>query len=134
NRKKAGRLGSLGPAEAPLEIIHVDTVGGFQGFGSNKRYLHLAICAFSRYVWATMSRTQKAMDFIGLINKICDISVPKIVVCDRYTGLRAKEFQRFLKKKGITLIYTPADHPQSNGIVERVNATLMERLRCKEYV
>src|SRR5699024_478508 len=43
NRRPKGRMGHLGPAEECMEIVHLDTVGGFSGYSSKKVYLHLAI-------------------------------------------------------------------------------------------
>src|SRR5699024_8060215 len=58
NKCQYGLLGQIGPAEKPYEILHIDTVGGFGRYGSPKKYLHLAIDGFSRFVWALTSKTQ----------------------------------------------------------------------------
>ena len=38
-----------------------------------------------------------------------------------------------MKKNNIKIIFTPKDHPSSNGLVERVNKTLCDRIRQKIY-
>ena len=52
-------------------------------------------------------------------------------MADRYTGIKSKEFIHFLEKQNIEYVFTTTDCPQSNGMVERLNQTLVNRLRCK---
>ena len=124
---KYGTLGRIGPALGPFEIIFIDTVGGLTG-RSPKRYLHLAIDSFSRFVWGCCSRTQRASDFIRLIKKIKEDGCPGLVVADRFSAINSKEFKQYLRGENIEILFTPVDHPQSNGMVERVNQTLIKKI------
>lgn len=128
--QKIGSLGQLGPPQSPFDIIFMDTVGGLSG-KSEKRYLHLAIDSFTRFVWATSSKTQNSGDFIKLVKKIQKINEPKLIVADRYRAINSKEFKQFLYQSNIQILFTPIDHPESNGMVERVNQTLIRKLRSK---
>lgn len=60
-------LSQLGPVEEPFEIVSIDTIGGFKGNKSTKKYLHLAVDHFTRFAYITTSKTQVAKDFINLI-------------------------------------------------------------------
>ncbi|KAJ4980996.1 hypothetical protein NE237_031833 [Protea cynaroides] len=42
----------------------------------------------------------------------------------------SKEFDRFCKDEGIARHHTVRDTPQQNGVAERMNSTLLERVRC----
>ena len=84
----------------------------------------------SRFVWGYASRNQKAHDFIHLVTTICTIRVPKLILTDRYPGIKCKAFESFLDSKGIGVKYIFTQCPHSNGIVERVNQTLINKLRC----
>jgi len=42
----------------------------------------------------------------------------------------SKEFDEYLKKKGIVREKTPPDTPQRNGVAERLNRTLLDKARC----
>jgi transposase InsO family protein len=42
----------------------------------------------------------------------------------------SKKFAQYLKSEGILNETTTAYTPQSNGIVERANLTIMDRVRC----
>ncbi|KAH9409244.1 hypothetical protein TYRP_010245 [Tyrophagus putrescentiae] len=128
---KFGTLGQIGPAREPFEIIHIDTKSGFKGYGSSKDNLHLAIDAFTRFVWAVSSKTKIGIDFINLLNKIIAVQKPKMIVADNYPAIKGKQFQDFLRKHEIAMTFVAVNHPSANGIVERVNRTIVDRLRCK---
>jgi hypothetical protein len=49
---------------------------------------------------------------------------------DRGGEYTSKKFAEYLKSEGILKETTTPNTPQSNGVVERVNRTIMERVRC----
>nr|XP_046919045.1 uncharacterized protein LOC124499206 [Dermatophagoides farinae] len=110
-------------------ISQQDRVGGMGNYGSSKKYLHIAIDSFTRFDWIVTSKTQTGKDFVNLINKVITLRKPKLVVADQYTGIKSTEFRQFLENKDIKLMFTPKNHPESNGMVERVNQTLCARIR-----
>lgn len=129
---KLGHLSQLGPAKAPFEIMSLDTIGGFSGNNSTKKYIHLLVDHFTRYAFATTSSTQKSPDFIRLINlAINGKNKISTILADQYTGINSLEFKNFLKSRNIKLLFTAVDCAFSNGLNERLNQTLVNRLRCK---
>jgi hypothetical protein len=128
-QKALGQLAQLGPATKPGEIIAIDTVGGFSN-KSNHKYLHIAIDAFTRYVWITTSKTQTAKDFVNLIHKVKQNCKVELVLCDLYTGINSGDFKNYLKAENIKNIFTTPDAAQSNGLCERANQTLSNLIRC----
>lgn len=114
----------------PFQIIQIDSVGGLKQRGTNKRYLHLAIDMFSRKVWHITSKSQQTEDFINLINKIIPEKKPAKIRMDNFPALQAHRFKTFLAKKNIQFEYSPPYSPQSMGIVERVNQTLVNQIRA----
>jgi len=129
--KKFGSLSQIGPAKDPFDIISIDTVGGFTGYNSTKQYIHLAIDHLTRYLWTISSKTQSSKDFINLIKSVSNTNKPKLVLADSYTGIKSKEFINYLDKQNIKIMFTTFNCPQSNGMCERVNQTIVTRLRCK---
>lgn len=129
---KYGHLSHLGPAKESFEIMSLDTIGGFSGNNSKKRHIHLLVNHFSRYAYAVTSSTQKAPDFIKLINLALNIK-NKIsnLLADQYAGINSNSFKRFLQQKNICLLFTAVDCAFSNGLNERLNQTLVNRPRCK---
>ena len=128
---KYGLMSYLGPATKPFEIVSIDTIGGFGGSRSTKKYLHLLVDHFTRYAYIVTSKTQSAKDFIKLINNVLNCNEIGMVLTDQYPGINSKEFKTFLQERSITLIFTAVNSPFSNGLNERLNQTLVNKIRCK---
>ena len=79
----------------------------------------------------SVSMTQRAEDIIKLINTTGETDSIKIILADRYPVMTFKEIQEYAREKNIKLIFTSTDCPSSNGLNERVNQTLVNRIRCK---
>ena len=128
--KELGTLSITGPASTPMEIISMDTIGGFDGFKSPCKYLHVAIDHFTRFAWTQASRNQKARDFIQLLNTVIQLATPRLILTDRYPGIRCKSFEQFCDNKNINVKYIATQCPHSNGMAERFNQTFVNKLRC----
>lgn len=46
-----GPMSQLGPAKEPFEYMSIDTIGGFAGNNSSKKYVHLLIDHFTRFAY-----------------------------------------------------------------------------------
>lgn len=53
-----------------------------------------------------------------------------MVLTDQYLGINSKEFEDFLEEEKIPLIFTAVNSPFSNGLNERLNQTLVNKIRC----
>lgn len=126
-----GYMSHLGPATKPFEIISVDTIGGFGGSRSTKRYLHLLVDHFTRYAVIRTSKTQTAHDFVKLIHDITKTEDIGMLLTDQYPGINSKKFKEYLNEKRIPMIFTTVNAPFSNGLNERLNQTLVNKIRCK---
>ena len=127
-----GHLSQLGPATRPFEYMSLDTVGGFGGNHSPKRYLHILVDHFSRYAFIATSKTQKASDFIKLLNSILSKGIQiGTLLTDQYSGINSNDFKLFLKCNNVKLIFTSVDCAFSNGLNERLNQTIVNRIRCR---
>lgn len=131
NASNYGFLSQLGPARAPFEIVSLDTIGGFAGNRSSKRYLHLLVDHFTRYAFISTSKNQTAGDFVKLVKKVHDKHKIQTLLTDQYSGINSVEFKNYLKQEKIDLIFTAVHNPSSNGLNERLNQTLVNRIRCK---
>jgi len=127
---KIGLMSNLGPAKKPFEIASIDTIGGFGGSRSTKKYLHLLVDHFTRFAYILTSKTQSANDFIKLTEDVLKENDIKIILTDQYPGINSKEFKNYLEKQKITLIFTAVNAPFSNGLNERLNQTLLNKIRC----
>ncbi len=127
---KFGYLSHLGPATKPFEYISIDMIGGFAGNNSTKKYCHLLVDHFTRFAYAVTSKTQKVEDFTKLLKLVYNQGLENLLA-DQYTGINSTIFKTFLNQNGTNLLFTAADCPFSNGLNERLNQTLLNRLRCK---
>lgn len=128
---KIGLMSHLGPATEPFEIVSIDTIGGFGGTRSTKKYLYLMVDHFSRYAYILTSKTQSASDFIKLVKTISENHSIGMILADQYPGINSREFKDFLKEQNIPIIFTAINTPFSNGMNERLNQTLINKIRCK---
>lgn len=128
---KFGWMSHLGPATKPFEIMSIDTIGGFGGSRSTKKYLYLLADHFARCAFILTSRTQNAIDFIKLVKNVSETDEIKIILTDQYPGSNSREFKEFLEKSNIRLIFTAVNTPFSNGLNERLNQTLVNKIRCR---
>lgn len=127
---KIGLMSHLGPAKKPFEIISIDTIGGFGSTRSTKKYLHLLVDHFTRFAYILTSKTQNANDFIKLIENVLKDHNIQILLTDQYPGINSKDFKNFLEEKGVKIVFTSVNAPFSNGLNERLNQTLVNKIRC----
>jgi len=112
----------------PFEIISIDTVGGFGGLRSSKKYLNLLVDNFTRYAGIFTSKTQSANDFIKLIKNVTQDYNIDMLLTDQYPDLNSKEFKQILKRKNISIVFTAVDAPFSKGLNEMFNQTLVNKI------
>ncbi|XP_039315348.1 uncharacterized protein LOC120359937 [Solenopsis invicta] len=124
-------MSQLGPATKAFEIVSIDTIGGFGGTRSTKKYIHLLVDHFTRYAFISTSKSQNANDFIKLVQTVLEIEKIGTILTDQYPGLNSREFKDYVKKKEIQLIFTAINAPFSNGLNERLNQTLTNKIRCR---
>ena len=117
--------------EKPFQYIAIDSVGGLKGPKTKKRFLHIAVDLFTRYVWLHSSNSQSAKDLVKLVEKIGNHDLIHTILVDQYSAFDSEAFKRCLREKSIQLKHTPVDHAASNGCVERLGQTIVNRLRCK---
>lgn len=128
---KFGLMSQLGPATKPFEIMSMDTIGGFGGSRSTKKYLHLLVDHYTRYAFIATSKTQNANDFIKLTKNVLETDEIGMILTDQYPGINSREFKQHLQENNIKLIFTAVNTPFSNGLNERLNQTVVNKIRCK---
>lgn len=126
-----GLMGHFGPAKEPFEIMSLDTIGGFGKASSPKRYLHLLVDHFTRFAYIFTSKTQSSSDFIKLVNKVQANHKIGTLLTDQFGGLSSFEFMKYLDENGINHVFTAVDAAFSNGLNERLNQTITNRIRCR---
>ncbi|GBN80895.1 Transposon Tf2-6 polyprotein [Araneus ventricosus] len=130
-QKRFGLLQQVPPTSTPFECISVDTVGGFNYYNSTKKFLHIVIDHATRHVWAFPSKNENSETYINILKQIFQIQVPVKLLTDRNAAFTSSRFKKFLRNYNVKHLLTTAHHPQTKGKVERVNQSLVTRLKCK---
>jgi len=65
------------------------------------------------------------------MNQIMSAGTPKKFLSDRGSGFIGNKFKKFLRNAGVHQLMTSTQRPQCNGMNERTNQTIINRLRCK---
>jgi len=130
-QKRFGLLQSLPPAENPFDLMSIDTVGGLNYYSSTKKYLHIVIDHATRYIWAFPSKSVTTETYINCLRQIFQIQTPKKLLSDRNAAFTSSRFKKFLQHNGVVRLLTTSHHPESNGKLERLNQTIVTRLKCR---
>lgn len=111
--------------------MFLDTVVGFEENRSPKQYLHILVDHFTRFDYVSTAKNQTSMDIIKLIDSVHKENPIDLLLIDQYRGLGSKEFEDYCTNSNINHIFIAVDSALSNGLNERLNQTLVNRIRCK---
>lgn len=116
------------PISNIFERVHIDFVKAGCTSDTGNIYVITAIDAFSRYGYARATIEVKSIDMIAFLQEeiISKHGLPKVLISDNGPQYTSAEFSRYMKKLGIQHNFTCTYHPQSNGMDERFNGTLMK--------
>jgi transposase InsO family protein len=117
-----------------LDYIHSDVWGPSPtvSFGGSSYYVTF-IDDYSRKVWVYLLKRKDDVfitfkQFRALVEKSTDRSI-KCLRTDNGGEFTSMEFENYCKEDGIERHKTTVYTPQQNGVVERMNRTLLERAR-----
>ena len=135
-RNRAGEARALPVPEAPWDSVHMDWITGLPTAADGSDAILVFIDALTGMVHfqacqKSDSSKDTARHFIHNVVRLH--GVPQAIHSDRDIRLTAHFWKSLQERLGTDLRFTTRHHPQSNGKVERANATLAEVLRsmCK---
>ncbi|UYV82059.1 K02A2.6-like [Cordylochernes scorpioides] len=115
----------------PLELISMDTIVlGSAANETKHKYIQVIIDHLTRFVWAFPTVTNTSQAVIQCLDKI-NKTVPQIkcILTDNGKNFTSKEFNKFLNEHQVQHTYSTPYHPQSNGLCEKMNDTILTKLR-----
>lgn len=126
--------GELTPIPPPDHIFHtigIDHVGVLPRTLKGNRYVLVAVDYLSKYVEVQAVPTLSTQHVIDFLQEKFQWrhGLPEKLISDRGTSFTSKRLAAFLQKTGVHHHYSSAYHPQTNGLTERTNQTLLSRLR-----
>ncbi len=118
-----------------LELIHTDVCGplAFESMGGAKYFVTFTDDS-TRFSWIKV--LEKKSDTFAAFNEFKNMaesesdSKIKTIRCDRGGEYMGLNFQEYCTGQGIRIEYTPPRTPEFNGVAERLNRTLEEKVSC----
>ena len=135
-KKKRVKFGTaIHNTEGILDYIHTDVWGPTKtAFLGGKHYFVTFVDDFSRRVWVyTLKSKDEVFETFLVWKKMVENQTwrnIKVLRSDNGTEYRNDQFSIFCKKEGIPRHFTVKDPPQQNGEAQRMNRTLLEKVRC----
>ena len=117
--------------QAPFLKMSCDLTGPLPTTNRNSRYVFVANDLFSKKIYARPLPDKKSSTTLEALKSIVysNPRLPREILTDN--GLEFEGmFTSWLEENGIKHIHTSPYHPQSNGVTERSNATLKQRLKA----
>jgi hypothetical protein len=91
----------------------------------------VAVDHFTRFDWVVPIRSKSAQATLeAFLTLDMPVNKPRVLLSDNGTEFCNEVFDQYCKTFGITQHFPIPYHPQSNGVVERFNRTLISMLRA----
>ena len=134
-RKKGRRETKLGTLHSIIatrkwEIITMDIIGPLKVTANKNKYILVIEDHFSKWpeAWALQNQEARTIAKIIVEEIICRYGAPKVYLTDRGSNFRSDLIKNILSLLSITRRSTTSYHPQCDGLTERFNRTLLERI------
>ncbi|MBW0500632.1 hypothetical protein O181_040347 [Austropuccinia psidii MF-1] len=125
---------SLPTTFKPFYKIHADTLEINSPSKKGYKYVLVLIDDFSRFnrIYFMISKDQAEHYITSFLNELKNkLNItPAFFHCDRGGEFGSVQFQSSLLKQGICFEQGPPDSPQTNGVAERFNRSLLSKIRC----
>lgn len=136
-RKPIGLLHPLPPAEDAWSDIQVDYMSKLPETERGNDTLFVAVDRYTRRIHATPTKATVSAEEtaeILLERVVRHHGIPKSITSDRDARFTSEVWRSLLKRMGTKLQMSTAYHPQTNGLTERANRTIIGVLRafCEE--
>ena len=117
--------------DAPMERIVMDMVGSLQKTDSGNCYLLMVVDYGTRFPFTVPLKTTGSEQVASALMSIFSmVDIPSEIITDRGSNFTGELMQHFNKMLGIRAIRTSPYHPLTDGMVERFNSTMKQRLHC----
>lgn len=137
-QKPMGRLQALEPAKGPWERIAFDLITKLPTSkepmtGTEYDAIWVVSDYFTKYAYFIPYKEASSAEelaYMILRTVIAQHGVPEIIISDRASTYTSKFWRALSKRLGIDHRHSTAYHPQTDGMVERLNQTLEQYLRA----
>ena len=122
--------GLMDAPREPFELISIDFVGPMDPKSEDFKYILVVVDHFSRWAVTIPTLSQDAVVVAqSLMDEVYSkFGVPKRILSDRGTPFVSQLVKQLHDKLKVKSLLTSAYHPETNGMVERLNGTLKSAL------
>ena len=124
-------LQPIPPPNHPNSMWGMDHVGPLPESNSGKRYLLVFIDYFTKWPEVVAVKDTKAVTTAEAFVKaiVCRHGIPEVLLSDQGPGFIAELNKELARILGVDRRFSTPHHPQTNGLVENFNRTLIQLLR-----
>ncbi|UYV75780.1 hypothetical protein LAZ67_13001327, partial [Cordylochernes scorpioides] len=127
--KQQGFLHPIKSGKRPFSIVHMDHVGPFVRSTKGNQELLVIVDNLTRFVRLSPVRNTSTQNVLKVMKSfVNDFGLPDKIISDRGSCFTSRQFEEFCRGKGIHHTLNSTKHPQGNGMVERVNRTVLSTI------
>ena len=126
-QKPAGKLKPISPPDGIWKLLSMDFHGPISPTSrQGNRYIISLTDILSKFVITKAVRDCTAATAVKFLTNdvILKYGTPTCILTDNGTHFTAEVINKLFERLGVTHLYTTVYHPQSNGQIERFNATM----------
>jgi transposase InsO family protein len=129
-QKKPGHLRPITPTAIPFSIIGMDFCGPFPESPQGNKYILVITDLFTRFVTAIpLPKNTAELTALALFRHIfCRFGVCSTLITDQGTHFNNNLMRALTHLIGFNHILSTPYHPQTNGVVERFNASMVVQI------
>ncbi|GJY88320.1 reverse transcriptase domain-containing protein [Tanacetum coccineum] len=111
----------------------IDIAGPFSEGPDKVKFLIVAMDYFTKWIEAKPVATITGAQVKKFVwdNVVCRFGLPREIVSDNRKQFRDNPFKDWCEKLSIRQCFASVKHPQTNGLVERANRSLGERIKAR---
>ena len=113
----------------PNKILAMDLVNMEKFQVRGYKYLFNAVDMSSRFNYSVALKNKTDAEVLNGFKKIYNKAKPHSIRSDNGSEFINQKFKNYLEKNGIKQILAEAGKPQSNGLIERANASIKELIQ-----
>lgn len=123
--RQPGELHPIPPGHRPFATVHTDHVGPYVTSGRKNKHVLVMVDNLTKFCVLKAVRDTKVVNVVKMLEEFVLIyGAPERIISDRGTCFTAQKFTEVCEKHGIQHVLNSPRHPQANGQVERLNATI----------
>lgn len=127
--RKEGVACEIKTPNHPFERIQIDMIGPFTPSINGNKIALVAVDMSTRFCMAKALKNGSSSEVIEFLKFIIQtFGYPKEIQNDQGKNFISKKMKKFAEENQIKLINSSPYHPQSNGLVERLNGVLKQRI------